>query len=451
MSKSNGDIKGTIFKTDSVGNNYADVYVFNDTIDGVEPYGSLILATDGNLYGMTNQGGNHNLGTIFQFNPITNIYTKKYDFDGINGEYPFGSLAQTSNGKLYGMTYGGGEGTFVKPGVLFEYDISTEVFTKKVDFITASLRHGYGSLIEGSDGMLYGLTSMGGWDGTGALFQYDPDTEIIIRKYGFIIGVDDAGYNPRGSLVQDTDGQLYGFSQYGKPGFELGGGVLFKFDLSVFPWDGFTSLHQFDKELPSSLNGYELMGSLIQAGNGRFYGMTILGGEDSAGTIFEYDMASDTINKLYDFNSGTDGFQPHGSLLQASNGKLYGLTTSEGGQAKMFQFDIQNNVFTITTNITGTPYYTSLIEINSVSTKSIEQENDCIINIFPNPVGNDLHIEFQNDLIIDNMSITDITGMVIFTKSENFETINTLDFAAGIYILNVKTEKKRWCHKFVKQ
>ncbi len=36
--------------------------------DGVEPYGSLVQASDGALYGMTVLGGTNNLGTVFELN-----------------------------------------------------------------------------------------------------------------------------------------------------------------------------------------------------------------------------------------------------------------------------------------------------------------------------------------------------------------------------------------------
>ncbi len=47
------------------------------------------------------------------------VFTKKIDFDGLNnGSNPYGSLIEADNGKLYGMTKFGGTGN----GVLFEYD-----------------------------------------------------------------------------------------------------------------------------------------------------------------------------------------------------------------------------------------------------------------------------------------------------------------------------------------
>ena len=71
-------------------------------MDGDSPSGSLIQASDGKLYGMTEIGGANALGVLFQYDPATAGYTKKIDF-GVAAN-PFGSLVQATDGKLYGMT-----------------------------------------------------------------------------------------------------------------------------------------------------------------------------------------------------------------------------------------------------------------------------------------------------------------------------------------------------------
>ena len=104
-------------------------------------------ANNGKLYGMTSGGGTNNSGVLFEYDPETGIYTKKVNFDGTNtGSSPQGSLMQASNGKLYGMTSDGGTNY---RGVIFEYNPETNTYTKKLDFNdTNGSRPEYTSLIE---------------------------------------------------------------------------------------------------------------------------------------------------------------------------------------------------------------------------------------------------------------------------------------------------------------
>jgi uncharacterized repeat protein (TIGR03803 family) len=104
-------------------------------------------AANGKLYGMTSQGGASNLGVLFEYDPTTATYTKKIDFDGTTkGRYPYGSLMEATNGKIYGMTSSGG--VFNK-GVLFEFDPTTATYTKKLDYDGVNGQNPqYGHLIE---------------------------------------------------------------------------------------------------------------------------------------------------------------------------------------------------------------------------------------------------------------------------------------------------------------
>ncbi len=84
--------------------------------DGQSPYGGLVQATDGNLYGVTRYGGagcNQRFpvgcGTIFQI-ALNGSFSVLHMFDGSDGEQPLSALIQDSNGLLYGTTYFGGEG-----------------------------------------------------------------------------------------------------------------------------------------------------------------------------------------------------------------------------------------------------------------------------------------------------------------------------------------------------
>ena len=77
--------------------------------DGAYPwYTSLLLASDGNLYGMTSAGGAYNGGTVFRITP-GGSETVLWSFgNGTDGASPYGSLIEGSDGNFYGMTNLGG-------------------------------------------------------------------------------------------------------------------------------------------------------------------------------------------------------------------------------------------------------------------------------------------------------------------------------------------------------
>ena len=73
------------------------------------------------------------------FDPSASIYTKLKDFDNTNGGYPFGSLIQASNGKLYGMASAGGSidvggAGVMGAGVIFSFDLTSSTYIKLKDF-----------------------------------------------------------------------------------------------------------------------------------------------------------------------------------------------------------------------------------------------------------------------------------------------------------------------------
>ena len=80
-------------------------------MNGQYPFGGLIQ--DGTtLYGLTSRGGTNDQGTIFSINISGTGFTKLHDFENagttLNGSKPYGSLFKAQDGNLYGMTYEGG-------------------------------------------------------------------------------------------------------------------------------------------------------------------------------------------------------------------------------------------------------------------------------------------------------------------------------------------------------
>jgi uncharacterized repeat protein (TIGR03803 family) len=322
---------GVLFKYNPTTNTYTEKIDFGKSENGGYPSGSLIRSTNGKFYGMTMGGGINDDGALFEYNPSTNTYIKKIDFDGGNGANPYGSLMQASSGKLYGITNEGGAND---DGVLFEYNPATNTYIKKMDFDGTNGSKPNGSLIQASNGNLYGLTETGGTNNNGVLFEYNPTTNIYTKKIDFD-GTN--GANPYGSLMQASNGKLYGMTGSGGAN---GFGVLFEFDPVV---NNFNKKFDFD-----GTNGIMIpVGSLIQASNDKLYGLTFFGGTNQAGVLFEYDLVTNTYTKKFDFD-GTNGGNPNGYLMQASNGKLYGMTIYGGANNKgvIFEYELATNTYT---------------------------------------------------------------------------------------------------------
>ena len=271
-------------------------------------HGSLIQASDGKLYGMTSGGGSSGNGVIFSFDPSAATYTKLKDFDGNDGMNPLGSLIQASDGKLYGMTsLGGSTGS----GVIFSLDPSTSTYTKLKDLPYASGNDPAldpptgptGSLMQASDGKLYGMTTFGGNNSVGIIFSFDPSSSTYTKLVDLDIT---NGANPTGSLMQATNGKLYGLAAWGGSN---GYGVIFSFDPST---STYTKLKDFD-----DINGAHPKGSLIQASDGKLYGM-------ASYVIFSFNPPDSGYTNLHGFDAGGSSI---GSLMQAIDGKLYGMTS----------------------------------------------------------------------------------------------------------------------------
>jgi uncharacterized repeat protein (TIGR03803 family) len=162
---------GTIFKIKSDGTGFVKLLDFDNVTSGRTPAGSLI--TDGIiLYGMTQQGGTSDAGTIFKIKTDGSGFIKLFDFNGTtNGKIPQGSLALSGDGTgFYGMTLEGGSNNF---GTIFKIKADGTGYVKLLDFDGINGQYPYGDLYNEVDQLLYGMTELGGANNKGIIFRYD--------------------------------------------------------------------------------------------------------------------------------------------------------------------------------------------------------------------------------------------------------------------------------------
>ena len=329
---------GTVFKISATGT-LTSLHSFNDS-DGLNPFDGVIQASDGNFYGTTFSGGNINLGNIFKMTPsgtVTQVYSFCSQSGCSDGAMPYAGLVQGADGNYYGTTQMGGnghcQGLGVGCGVVFKVTPGGTL-TVLHAFAGADGVAPYSGLVQGADGNFYGTTQYGGAYnncpegsglGCGTVFRITPGgTLTTLYEFCSRPNCTD-GYGPQSGLVQAADGNFYGTTHWG--GTQLdGNGTIFR----ITPNGALTTLHSF-AGFPT--DGANPIGGLIQATDGNFYGTTPSGGANFlGGTIFRM-TPNGALTTLYSFcalSHCDDGSSPDGTLLEATDGNLYG-TTSSGG------------------------------------------------------------------------------------------------------------------------
>lgn len=246
-------------------------------------------------------------------------------FDKTNGYAPVGLVVDSSNRKLYGVSYstsGYGEVFSVNP-------LSWQITV--VHAFVGSDGSAPSALLYGSDGNFYGTTTLGpGRNNNGEVFKMDPSgTVTVIHAFSFGDG------SQPSYLIQGADGYLYGLTPFGGSGSPAVG-VVFRCDMSG---NNFKVLHSFsasDGAGPSAL---------LPPQNGLLYGTTLGGGPNSVGEVFSMN-SSDGSNFtiVYPFTGGSDGGSP--AALVQTNGTFFGIgqeSPNGSGTGELFQMTPQGN------------------------------------------------------------------------------------------------------------
>jgi len=247
--------------------------------------------------------------------------TTLYRFQNTDGAQSDNSLIQATDGNLYGTTDADGaysRGTIFKitpSGMLTTlYD-----FCSRKECTDGSLP---GALVEGTDGNFYGTAANGGKFGGGTVFKIAKSGKPkTLYNFCSQSGCTD-GSTPYAALVQGTDGDFYGAAASGGTS---NGGTIFKITKN----GSLTTLYNFCSQVGCT-DGESPYAALIQATDGNFYGTTFTGGGPGYGTAFKITPAG-TLTTLYSFClqvGCTDGALPVAGLIQATDGNLYGTTSA---------------------------------------------------------------------------------------------------------------------------
>lgn len=284
--------------------------------NGADPISvSLAQGVDGSFYGTTSQGGANRTGTVFRLraDAIETVYSFCDQVDCNGGSGPQSGIILGTDGNMYGTTTIGGSYGY---GVVFKISQNGTLATLH-NFVPTEASDPNAPLAEGVDGDFYGTSITGGINGYGSIFTVTPAGQLTVL-YSFCAQANCAdGSYPRSGLALGPDGNFYGLTTSG--GANTYYGTVFK----ITPQGSLTTLHSFDNS-----DGDYPIGTLVLGSDGNFYGVTADGGENQDGTVFKMTTAGQLMT-LHNF-AGGDGVQPYAGLIQATDGRFYG-TTAGGG------------------------------------------------------------------------------------------------------------------------
>jgi uncharacterized repeat protein (TIGR03803 family) len=261
------------------------LWSFTGGKDGGTPIGQLIQGSNGKFYGTTSVGGappkTEGNGTIFEIGLDKGVWrlTTLFKLDGTDGQYPVGGVVEAVNGSFYGTVSGGdivyGGGTlFQLTGTKFA-TVAGYPYGNSLDFAESTV-----SPTLGGNGLLYGTTTNDGYENVGTIFSFDTNGNALTLLYSFCPGAPSCtdGSNPLGGITWGSDGNLYGTTSGGGANND---GTVFE----ITPAGSLTTLYSLCSQ-PSCTDGDEPFGGLVQATNGTFYGTTAAGGTGGQGTVF---------------------------------------------------------------------------------------------------------------------------------------------------------------------
>lgn len=213
---------GTVFSINADGTDFSLLYSFaGGPGDGAFPQSALTLSGS-SLYGMTNQGGASNAGTIFSLGTDGTGYEVIHEFGAGSGAYPEGGLT-LSGSKLYGLS----------ASSVFSIDTDGTDFT-----VLHSFPNGPNDGFEARGPLtlvgttLYGMTALGGADNRGTLFSIETNGSgfAILENFGLS---PDANIPLAGGLVLSENGStLFGATNSGGTS---GLGTIFSREIEAVP------------------------------------------------------------------------------------------------------------------------------------------------------------------------------------------------------------------------
>jgi uncharacterized repeat protein (TIGR03803 family) len=328
---------GTVFRVAPDGTGFTVLHRFrtyttvNSTgapvnADGANPESELIEGSDGRLYGTTRTGGPNGTGVVFRigrdgsgltvlhaFGPITSAagVLPATNADGAN---PVASVLELADGYLYGTASGGGP---IGNGLLFRLRLDGSGFEVLHQFpalvantsglsTNAQGATPVAGLTDGQDGRLYGVANLGGTQGNGTVFAYDPVGRVFTTLHNFD---GNGGARPTGELLLAQNGALLGTTVTG--GTNNGSTSTFGTVYTIArDGTGFSVIRSF-----AGSDGSSPSGRLLQTNASTFIGIAAGGGRCSQGVLYQLSLTGATVDGITNCARRRDSGGGHVGLL----------------------------------------------------------------------------------------------------------------------------------------
>lgn len=420
-------------------------YLTGATGDSID--GELMKASNGFLYCTTKDSfcpdvtyvGPNNFGTIIKVNTTNNSIQQVYQLkcDGSDGIRFSGKFTETVPGKLINSTEAGGD-ALPGNGIIFEFDINTNTFTKKLNFDGNNLGSAPQAMVNADNGKLYGVCLNGGtnvyFDSTnettytnhwGTLFDYNPTSNSVTKHHDF--GNQQgppysfSGSNPT-SIMRASSGDYFGISLWG----------IFKFN----PVSNSVTM-PIPVGAPTTPNA-NVTESLIEiCRKPSYHEFAVDTFDQCVNTPFTFDVHNTNAISYTWRKNGTIVPQQTTGILTIPN-----LAITDSGT---YTCEMVNEC--------GTTVTTALqLNVGCMSIDAIAAYKN-LITLYPNPAKDILNIQLpeNSNLKITRCTISNMLGQIVFESNGENTQIDTANYATGMYSLVLKTDKGNWFGKFMKE
>ncbi|WP_223551818.1 choice-of-anchor tandem repeat GloVer-containing protein [Aestuariivivens sp. NBU2969] len=297
---------GTFFQFDPLTNAYTVIeYIDDESTIGntfnnsptLSPNGLLYIASQG--YGLSSFDG-----ILSSFDPTTGTFSVLDTFTHSYGT-PRSKLLLASDGNLYVTTFNGGTNGF---GTITKYDVAQDQL-----FVLYNSSGPNGSeefadaennpLFEASNGVLYGSSRKGGLtSSTGCVFKINKDGSGFQNLYNFSSGIQDEGWYPEGGFIE-KNGLLYG-STTQEDVQDVNSGTIYTIDISN---NTLNFIYTLD------LEGAQPQGTFVESSNGRLY-VTCNGGPINTGSLIELNPLNTSVTERHTFGTANGTKPKHNEL-----------------------------------------------------------------------------------------------------------------------------------------